>query len=168
MPWSHRPVPPQSPKRRTGLLIAIAAGVAVLAGAAGVAGALLAPSSPPAAQQPAAGTSGTPGPLTPTTAATEAAAVAPADVRVTALMSQAGCPGKIVGTQLYARETGRCTLGRTEVTVATFTDDQLRDQWVSAAKQYGGTFVVGDRWAAMADSPDAARVLADKLDGRRV
>jgi hypothetical protein len=85
--------------------------------------------------------------------------------RVAEMMTRAGCTGKVIGTQLFARETGRCTLDGAEVTLATFTSDVLRNQWVTAAKSYGGTFVTGHLWAAMCDRPDQAPMLVDRLGG---
>jgi len=165
MPWSGRPLPRRRPKRRTGLWVALALGVAVLGVGAGAIGALLVPGSRPAAQQPGAGTSGTPNPAAATTAG---GAVAPAAVRVVDLMNRAGCRGGVIGTQLYSTETGRCNLpGGAEVTLATFTSDQLRDQWVTTAKEYGGSFARGPGWAAMASSPSAAATVASKLGGQR-
>lgn len=100
------------------------------------------------------------------TAATPAAPAAPPGVA--ALITKLGCKGGPIGTQLYSRETGRCMLGNAEITIATFTTNALRDQWVDFGSQYGGTFVIGDRWAAGAETPGAAAATADKLGGKLV
>jgi len=85
--------------------------------------------------------------------------------RVSDLMHRAGCSGGVIGAQLYSRETGRCTYRGVTVTVAAFETNALRDQWVTAARQFGGTFVRGQLWAAMVGGPDQARALASALGG---
>lgn len=98
--------------------------------------------------------------------ATPAAPTTAARVRVADLMARAGCNGQVIGTQLYSYETGRCDVVGTSVTIAVFDTDQLRDQWVEAGRQFGGTFVVGTGWAAGLENPDAAAGVASKLQGR--
>lgn len=88
--------------------------------------------------------------------------------RVADLMRRAGCAGSVIGQQLYSRETGRCTYRGVQVTMAVFETNELRDQWVSAARQFGGTFARGQLWAAMVGGPDQARALATALDGQIV
>lgn len=90
-----------------------------------------------------------------------------AELRVTDLMRRAGCDGQVIGTQLYSKETGRCTLAGAEVTIAVFDTDALRDQWVDFARQYGGNLVTGAGWAAGAGNPDAAVAVARRLGGQR-
>lgn len=88
--------------------------------------------------------------------------------RVADLMTKAGCDGALIGTQLYSRETGRCTYQGATVTIAAFDNDELRDRWLEFGRQYGGTFVVGRNWAAGLDKPDPAAPLAAALAGRVV
>jgi hypothetical protein len=95
-------------------------------------------------------------------------AVGPARFSVTKLMADAGCTGAVIGTQMFSYETGRCDLDGGEVTIAAFDSNDLRNQWTESASAYGGTFVQGDRWAAMVGSPAVARTLAERLEGRRV
>jgi hypothetical protein len=81
-------------------------------------------------------------------------------------MKRAGCKGKVIGTQLYSRETGRCNMpGGGEVTFAVFDTADLRDQWVAVGKSFGGNYAQGADWAAAADSPDDAAAWAAKLNG---
>lgn len=94
------------------------------------------------------------------TAADTSSTAAAAAPRVVALMSAAHCTGKVIGTQLYTVETGRCTMPGGEVTVAAFSTNTLRDQWLKAGAAFGGTPVHGDRWAAIADGPDDAPAFA--------
>jgi hypothetical protein len=105
-------------------------------------------------------------------AASPSATVAPspsavAKLRVTDLMVKAGCATPaVIGTQLYSYETGRCTIGKdSEITVAVFDTDALRDQWVTAGRSFGGNLVVGPGWALAAGSPDVAATVAGKLGG---
>lgn len=101
-------------------------------------------------------------------AASPTLAPAPSTVRlrVTDLMTKAGCKGAVIGTQLYSTETGRCTLSGTEVTIGVFDTAALRDEWVKAAKQFGGSYVTGEGWAARLDKADGVDTLAQLLGGK--
>ncbi|WP_116072977.1 hypothetical protein [Asanoa ferruginea] len=87
-------------------------------------------------------------------------------LRVASLMKTAGCKGKVIGTQLYSYETGRCQLAGGEVTLAVFDTAENRTAWVDAGAAFGGTAVTGKGWAAVTDAPDTAAALAEKLDGK--
>ncbi|WP_203911279.1 hypothetical protein [Rhizocola hellebori] len=89
-----------------------------------------------------------------------------ARLHVADLMAKAGCKGTIIGTQLYSFETGRCTLSGVEVTIAAFDTATLRDDWVKAAKQFGGSYVTGQGWAARVEQADTAETLARLLGGK--
>jgi hypothetical protein len=112
-------------------------------------------------------------PATPSAGGAAASSAAPkpaaAKLRVAELLKKTGCKGKVIGTQMYSRETGRCTMpAGGEVTFALFDTNALRDQWVDFGKQYGGNYVVGAGWAAAADDPDDAATWAKKLSGKTV
>lgn len=86
---------------------------------------------------------------------------APPRLRVADLITRAGCNnGTVIDTQLYSYETGRCTLNGVEVTVAVFDSDQLRDRWLEAGQQFGGSFVSGNGWAAGTTGLDTANAFA--------
>lgn len=128
------------------LILSLAALVVVLTGAGVLAWAMTHPSK-------ATGTNAT-------------TAVASSHVRLRAmdLMTKAGCTDASVGiTQTYSYETGRCQLHGVPVLIAMFDSTQLRDQWLQAARQVGGTFVEAESWAAKADTPEAAAALAKAL-----
>ncbi|WP_032723442.1 hypothetical protein [Salinispora arenicola] len=86
-------------------------------------------------------------------------------LRVAALMDQAGCDGSVVETQLYSYETGHCTLGGSDVTIAVFKSDSQRDEWIAVGGEFGGTVVSGSGWAAISEHPDPAGTLAETLSG---
>jgi hypothetical protein len=101
--------------------------------------------------------------------ATHSAAPSPTKgkVRVAALMKTAGCKGKVIGTQMYSRETGRCNLASGgEVTIATFDTTKLRDEWVKFGADFGGNFATGKDWAAWCANLDDAETVAKKLAGK--
>lgn len=105
----------------------------------------------------------------PSTESSPSASAAAAEMRVTDLMKKLGCGNaKVIGTQLYSKETGRCTGSAGDVTVAVFETEQLRDEWVKAGSQFGGNVVVGDGWAVFAEGPDDADAAAEKLGGSKV
>lgn len=101
----------------------------------------------------------------PEAAASPVTATAAERLSVADLMDRAGCVGDVIGTQLYSYETGRCDLGGSEVTIAAFDTAELRDQWVEFGRDFGGTFVLGDGWAAFVEHPAAADALAGVLGG---
>jgi len=68
-------------------------------------------------------------------------------------------------SELYTRESGTCDLNGSTLDLATFSDSGTRDQWVNAAKQSGGIFVVGDKWAVDADTQAAADAVKAKIGG---
>jgi len=84
------------------------------------------------------------------------------------LMTDAGCAkAEIIGTQLYSKETGRCTIGKDDsVTFAVFASDQLRDEWVKFGASFGGNFAAGSGWAVYTTSPDVAQAVAVALGGK--
>lgn len=90
----------------------------------------------------------------------------PEPARVADLMAKIGCDGEVIGTQLFSRETGRCYLGKREITIAAFDSNSLRDQWVGMGVDFGGNFAVGDLWAAWTETPDLAQHVATKLGGK--
>lgn len=86
---------------------------------------------------------------------------------LTALMSQVGCTEHAqLGVEIHARETGGCKLGAEEIAISLFDSETMRDSWVSDSKAGGRYYVVGDGWGAATESPDAASVIAEKLDGK--
>lgn len=101
-------------------------------------------------------TADTPTATTPAATRSSAEAPAAAGPSVAELMKQAGCKGKVIDTQLYSRETGRCKLGGAEVTVATFDTPALRSQWVRSVRELGGTSHIGDGWAVWSPNRAAA------------
>lgn len=69
--------------------------------------------------------------------------------------------------ELFTRDGWRCTVADGDtVTAHTFSDNGLRDKWIEAAKQYGGNFVSGDKWAVTADSPALALQVQAAVGGK--
>jgi hypothetical protein len=68
--------------------------------------------------------------------------------------------------ELFTRDGWRCTTDNGDaVTAHTFGDNSNRDNWLEAAKKFGGNFVVGDRWAVDADSPALAQTVQSAVGG---
>lgn len=63
-----------------------------------------------------------------------------------------GCRAEIVVDAEELRE-GACTVGAQPFRMATFSTAEGRGAWLSESRQYGGTYLVGDRWIVTAPSP---------------
>ncbi|RZS89692.1 hypothetical protein EV189_1463 [Motilibacter rhizosphaerae] len=79
-----------------------------------------------------------------------------------ALAQEAGCATSTPAEgdlELYVRAEADCAAGGEELAFRTFANNGNRDDWLNAARSFGGVFVVGDRWAVNVDS----RSLADRI-----
>ncbi len=77
-----------------------------------------------------------------------------------------GCTGfATITPTLYALDEGDCTLGPDSLDVVTFADNGKRDQWVKVAKGFGGSYVVGDRFAVTGMSPGSVGQVASGTGG---
>lgn len=63
--------------------------------------------------------------------------------------------------QLYTYASGTCTYQGQVAQVVTFRDNAGRDQWLAIGQQFGGSFVVGDRFAVTARGIDLAKAASD-------
>jgi hypothetical protein len=86
---------------------------------------------------------------------------------VTDLASRLGCSGFTQGTQieLFVREQGDCQFDGATVTLHTFTTGDAAASWLQVAQNFGGIYVVGDRWAISVDTQDKANAVRAKLGG---
>ncbi len=67
--------------------------------------------------------------------------------------------------QLFAREDGRCWIGDEVVKVVTFDGASQREQYLQAAKQFGGIYVSGEGWAIGTETQATADKVKDALGG---
>ena len=80
---------------------------------------------------------------------------------MSALAQKIGCTGfATTSPTLYASDEGNCDLGGATLDVVTFADNGTRDKWVQAAKSFGGSYVVGDRFAVTGMGASAAGQIA--------
>ncbi|WP_329341931.1 hypothetical protein OG866_38245 [Streptomyces sp. NBC_00663] len=84
------------------------------------------------------------------TAAPSAGVVAPAKVEVIAGLI--GCEVKIRTEAEELRE-GTCHSAKGDYLITTFPEERLKLTWLDAASVYGGTYLVGTRWAVSAKEP---------------
>ncbi|MEV7612521.1 hypothetical protein [Streptomyces sp. NPDC089799] len=105
---------------------------------------------------------GTAAPQDPVPAPDRAPAVRPAS-----LQEIAGALGCTPETTVDAEEVreGACGSGPGAYRMATFASDQGRDAWLAAARDYGGTYLVGARWVVTAATPEALTPLRTRLGG---
>ncbi|MFD0276925.1 hypothetical protein ACFVHB_23890 [Kitasatospora sp. NPDC127111] len=79
------------------------------------------------------------------------------------LAGRIGCTPDITADTADLRQ-GLCTLGDDEVWIATFPTTGAQTAWTSGAEEYGGSYLVGDRWVVVL-SDSTAELLHAKLGG---
>ncbi|MGW7102180.1 hypothetical protein [Streptomyces sp. NPDC054838] len=96
-----------------------------------------------------------------------AAAAPPAAGRVTVqdLAAALGCTAEITVDAEELRE-GACGAGAAGFRIATFTADEGQRAWLAQSREYGGTYLVGDRWVVTAASAEALAPLRERLGGK--
>ncbi|MFG2296081.1 hypothetical protein [Streptomyces sp. NPDC048603] len=60
---------------------------------------------------------------------------------------------------------GACGTGPDAYRMATFATGEGRDAWLTEARGYGGTYLVGPRWVVTAATPEALTPLRTRLGG---
>ncbi|MBT2450582.1 hypothetical protein J7F03_26600 [Streptomyces sp. ISL-43] len=96
----------------------------------------------------------------PDPAATPAATPAPLDPLATAL----GCTPEVTVDAQEVRE-GACEVGAQAFRLATFATAEGRAAWLAESRQYGGAYLVGDRWIVTGPSPADLTPLQATLGG---
>ncbi|MBP0453530.1 hypothetical protein J5Y04_28890 [Kitasatospora sp. RG8] len=96
--------------------------------------------------------------LTPSRTSADAARASVED-----LAQRIGCKADITADTTDLRQ-GLCTLGDDEVWIATFPTAGAQTAWTSGAEEYGGSYLVGDRWVVVL-SDTTADLLHAKLGG---
>jgi hypothetical protein len=83
---------------------------------------------------------------------------APAAVTVSGLPDLAkkvGCGGKLTGqTKAAELNQGVCKTSKGRFTLLTFASDQGQAAWLVEAKEWGGAYLVGQRWIAVSQEPN--------------
>ncbi|MFJ3794476.1 hypothetical protein [Kitasatospora sp. NPDC090091] len=79
------------------------------------------------------------------------------------LARRIGCTADITADTTDLRQ-GLCNLGEDEVWIATFPTTGAQTVWTSGAEEYGGSYLVGDRWVVVL-SDTTADFLHQKLGG---
>ncbi|MCG6495732.1 hypothetical protein [Kitasatospora sp. A2-31] len=79
------------------------------------------------------------------------------------LAKRIGCTADITADTADLRQ-GLCSLGEDEVWIATFPTTGAQTVWTSGAEEYGGSYLVGDRWVVVL-SDTTADFLHQKLGG---
>ncbi|MFB6522085.1 hypothetical protein [Streptomyces sp. NPDC056401] len=75
-----------------------------------------------------------------------------------------GCSPEVTVDAQEVRE-GACAVGAQAFRLATFSTAEGRAAWLSESRQYGGTYLVGERWIITAPSPDALTPARARLGG---
>jgi hypothetical protein len=86
---------------------------------------------------------------------------------VTDLAARLGCTGFApdAETEVFVREQGSCQVDGATVTLYTFASGQSRNGWVNAASDFGGIYVLGDRWAVAVGTQQLADLVHARLGG---
>lgn len=80
------------------------------------------------------------------------ASPAPAPEPLDRIGAALGCTPEVTVDAQEVRE-GACTVGAEAFRLATFSTTEGRGAWLAESRQYGGTYLVGDRWIVTAPSP---------------
>ncbi|MGP3689569.1 hypothetical protein ACTVZO_33565 [Streptomyces sp. IBSNAI002] len=75
-----------------------------------------------------------------------------------------GCTAH-VDVQAEELREGGCQTGQGAFRMATFAADEGQRSWLTEARAYGGTYLVGSRWVVTAPSADALAVLRGRIGG---
>ncbi len=75
-----------------------------------------------------------------------------------------GCTPEITVDAEEVRE-GACGAGPGAYRMATFTTEEGRTAWLTEARNYGGTYLVGPTWVVTAASAEALAPVRDRLGG---
>lgn len=75
-----------------------------------------------------------------------------------------GCSPEVTVDAQELRE-GACAVGAQAFRLATFSTAEGRSAWLSESRQYGGTYLVGERWIITAPSADALTTARARLGG---
>ncbi len=65
--------------------------------------------------------------------------------------------------ELYTSDQGECG----QLTLRAFNGSGTRDQWLAVAQQFGGNYLVGDRWVVVSDDPALLDTARTKVGGNR-
>ncbi|MFF1560671.1 hypothetical protein [Streptomyces sp. NPDC058279] len=93
-----------------------------------------------------------------------AATRAASHVTVQDLAAALGCTAEITVDAEELRE-GACGAGAAGFRIETFTADEGQRAWLAQSREYGGTYLVGDRWVVTAASAEALAPLRERLGG---
>ncbi|MFJ3925929.1 hypothetical protein [Streptomyces sp. NPDC090022] len=85
-------------------------------------------------------------------------------VTVQEIAAAVGCTAEITVDAEELRE-GACGTGKDAYRMLTFTAEEGRRAWLAEARNYGGSYLVGDRWIVTAASAEALAPLRDRLGG---
>ncbi|MEW2356629.1 hypothetical protein [Spirillospora sp. NPDC029432] len=82
------------------------------------------------------------------------------------LAQRTGCT--LTGTRKAAElRQGQCKTGKGRYVLVSFTSDKTRDSWLTEAKPWGGTYLVGPKWVAVA-TPQILETLRKDVGGKIV
>ncbi|MFE9560338.1 hypothetical protein ACFYM0_04445 [Streptomyces sp. NPDC006487] len=93
-----------------------------------------------------------------------AASPPPAPEPLDRIAAALGCVPEVTVDAQEVRE-GACSVEGQAFRVATFGTAQGRAAWLSESRQYGGTYLVGERWIITAPSADALTRARSRLGG---
>ncbi|MCX4782024.1 hypothetical protein [Streptomyces sp. NBC_01264] len=88
----------------------------------------------------------------------------PAPEPLDRIAAAVGCSPEVTVDAQELRE-GACAVGAQAFRLATFSTAQGRAAWLSESRQYGGTYLVGERWIITAPSADALAPARARLGG---
>ncbi|MCX5402576.1 hypothetical protein OHA37_01585 [Streptomyces sp. NBC_00335] len=88
----------------------------------------------------------------------------PAPEQLDRIAAALGCVPEVTVDAQEVRE-GACAVDAQAFRLATFSTAQGRSAWLAESRQYGGTYLVGERWIITAPSADALAPARARLGG---
>ncbi|MFD4245985.1 hypothetical protein ACFWP3_30985 [Streptomyces sp. NPDC058525] len=88
----------------------------------------------------------------------------PPSASIEEIAAAVGCTAH-VDVQAEELREGGCQTGEGAFRMVTFAADEGQRSWLTEARMYGGTYLVGSRWVVTAPSADALTALRGRIGG---
>ncbi|MDH2427155.1 hypothetical protein [Sphaerisporangium sp. TRM90804] len=84
------------------------------------------------------------------------------------LATKTGCAKPQVQTEAEELRQGVCKTDKGQYTLTTFTTDKGKEDWLTEARKWGGSYLVGTRWVIAGNDTGLLQTFSDKVGGNLV